>query len=83
MKNSIVLISLVTLFSTVNTLAQNNAAKTLDRVDPRPFADNANHWYKGMTKESGRQILTCSLRFSGNEVYLRNDGSGKNEKTAN
>lgn len=53
MKYSIVLISLVTLFGTGHTLAQNNASKNLDRVDPRPFADNANHWYKGIDDNSG------------------------------
>jgi PelA/Pel-15E family pectate lyase len=48
MKYSIVLISLVTLFSTGQVLAQNKASQSFERVDPRPFADNANHWYKGM-----------------------------------
>lgn len=44
MRYPIALISFITLFG-ARAFAQNQVP---DRVDPRPFADNANHWYKGL-----------------------------------
>ncbi|OQP40026.1 pectate lyase [Niastella yeongjuensis] len=54
MKYSIVLIALCSLFGTRNAIAQDNVQKGLDRIDPRPFADNSGHWYMG--KDDKRMI---------------------------
>jgi len=50
MKCPILIAGLVTLLGSGHTLAQTNLQKSMDRIDPQPFADNANHWYMGPDK---------------------------------
>ncbi|WP_276482621.1 pectate lyase [Paraflavitalea pollutisoli] len=45
MKYPILAVSLLMLFSTNNLVAQSGTPRLPDQVDPKPFADNANHWY--------------------------------------
>lgn len=54
MKYACILIGLFALPGAGPAVAQDNVQKSLDSIDPRPFADNAGHWYYGFDK--GRMI---------------------------